>query len=194
MLEGLFRLREAGTTVRTELLGGLTTFMTMSYIVFVNPAVLSQTGMDFGAVMTATCLSALTTVLTRHPDPAVPLTEADRLLRDDNPFSQPVGPAPRAVRRLDPWRGAWHGMRGNNRRERMEIGAYLGPTAGVWVVAQEEGDTSGEFADRTQRVLRESVLALSREVDGESVVALARWLRILEEGRVARGQIPVPAA
>jgi adenine/guanine/hypoxanthine permease len=44
--------------VRTEVLGGATTFMTMAYIVFVNPAVLSQAGMDFGAVMTATCLSA----------------------------------------------------------------------------------------------------------------------------------------
>lgn len=58
MLERLFRLREAGTSVRVEVLGGATTFMTMAYIVFVNPAVLSQTGMDFGAVMTATCLSA----------------------------------------------------------------------------------------------------------------------------------------
>ncbi|NIM00153.1 MAG: NCS2 family permease [Acidobacteria bacterium] len=58
MLERLFRLRENATTVRTELLGGLTTFMTMAYIVFVNPAVLSQTGMDFDAVLVATCLSA----------------------------------------------------------------------------------------------------------------------------------------
>jgi AGZA family xanthine/uracil permease-like MFS transporter len=58
MLERLFKLQETGTTVRTELLGGVTTFMTMAYIVFVNPAVLSGAGMDFGAVMTATCLSA----------------------------------------------------------------------------------------------------------------------------------------
>jgi adenine/guanine/hypoxanthine permease len=57
-IERLFGLREAGTTVRAEVLGGATTFMTMAYIVFVNPAVLSQAGMDFGAVMTATCLSA----------------------------------------------------------------------------------------------------------------------------------------
>jgi AGZA family xanthine/uracil permease-like MFS transporter len=57
-LERLFHLREAGTTVRTEVVGGITTFMTMAYIVFVNPAVLSQAGMDFGAVMAATCLSA----------------------------------------------------------------------------------------------------------------------------------------
>jgi len=58
MIEKLFRLRENATTVRAELLGGMTTFMTMAYIVFVNPALLSETGMDFGAVMTATCLSA----------------------------------------------------------------------------------------------------------------------------------------
>lgn len=58
MLERLFHLRESGTTVRVEVLGGITTFMTMAYIVFVNPAVLSQAGLDFGAVMTATCLSA----------------------------------------------------------------------------------------------------------------------------------------
>lgn len=64
LVERFFRLSENGTTVRTELLAGLTTFLTMSYIVFVQPAVLSgtmfgkSTGMDFGAVMVATCLSA----------------------------------------------------------------------------------------------------------------------------------------
>jgi len=64
MLERLFRLQEHGTTVRTEVVAGLTTFLTMSYIIFVQPAVLSgamtgrATGMDFGAVMTATCLAA----------------------------------------------------------------------------------------------------------------------------------------
>jgi AGZA family xanthine/uracil permease-like MFS transporter len=64
MLERVFRLTENRTTVRTELLAGLTTFLTMAYIIFVQPAVLSgamfgkSTGMDFGAVMTATCLSA----------------------------------------------------------------------------------------------------------------------------------------
>ena len=58
MLERLFKLRANGTSVRTELLGGVTTFMTMAYIIFVNPSLLSQTGMDFEAVMVATCLSA----------------------------------------------------------------------------------------------------------------------------------------
>lgn len=64
MFDRYFRLSQHGTTVRTELLAGLTTFLTMAYIIFVQPAVLSgslfgePTGMDFGAVTTATCLSA----------------------------------------------------------------------------------------------------------------------------------------
>lgn len=58
VLERFFRLRENGTTVRTELRAGLVTFLTMSYIIFIQPAILSQAGMDFGAVMAATCISA----------------------------------------------------------------------------------------------------------------------------------------
>jgi AGZA family xanthine/uracil permease-like MFS transporter len=64
MLDTFFRLPENRTTVRTEVMAGLTTFLTMSYIIVVQPAVLSgqmfdkPTGMDFGAVMTATCLAA----------------------------------------------------------------------------------------------------------------------------------------
>src|SRR5262249_28841309 len=56
LLEKTFRLSASKTTLRTELLAGLTTFMTMSYIIFVQPAVLSTTGMDFGAVLAATCI------------------------------------------------------------------------------------------------------------------------------------------
>ena len=56
--ERLFQLSAHGTTVRTEVLAGLTTFLTMSYIVFVNPAILGTTGMDPGAVFVATCLAA----------------------------------------------------------------------------------------------------------------------------------------
>jgi len=64
LLERLFRLSEANTTARTEVLAGLTTFMTMSYIIFVQPAVLSTTGMDFQAVLASTCIvSALGTFL-----------------------------------------------------------------------------------------------------------------------------------
>lgn len=58
MFERLFKLREHGTTVRTEVIAGLTTFLTMSYIIFVNPDILSTTGMDRDAVFVATCLAA----------------------------------------------------------------------------------------------------------------------------------------
>src|SRR5262249_24604903 len=64
MLERRFALAAHGTTVRTEVLAGITTFLTMAYIIFVQPAVLSAAGMDFCAVLTATCLStALATTL-----------------------------------------------------------------------------------------------------------------------------------
>jgi len=56
-LEQRFALSANGTNVRTELLAGLTTFLTMAYIIFVQPAVLSACGMNFGAVLVATCLS-----------------------------------------------------------------------------------------------------------------------------------------
>lgn len=58
MLERLFHLSSAGTTLRTELIAGTTTFLTMAYILFVQPAVLSAAGMDAGAVLTATCLAS----------------------------------------------------------------------------------------------------------------------------------------
>jgi adenine/guanine/hypoxanthine permease len=64
ILERRFHLHENGTTVSRELLGGLTTFLTMSYIIFVQPGVLQQAGMNFQAVMLATCVaSALATFL-----------------------------------------------------------------------------------------------------------------------------------
>lgn len=58
MLERLFKLQALGTNVRTEVLAGFTTFMTMAYIVVVNPAILSETGMPIAAVAAATCLAA----------------------------------------------------------------------------------------------------------------------------------------
>jgi adenine/guanine/hypoxanthine permease len=58
MIERTFGLQAHGTAVRTELLAGLTTFMTMAYIIFVNPAILADAGMDRGAVFVATCLAA----------------------------------------------------------------------------------------------------------------------------------------
>ncbi len=58
-LEGYFRLTEHGTTVRTEVLAGVTTFLTMAYIVFVNPSILAAAGMPQGPVFVATCLAAI---------------------------------------------------------------------------------------------------------------------------------------
>ncbi len=58
VLERLFKLRQHGSDARTEVLAGLTTFLTMSYIVFVNPDILGTTGMAPGAVFVATCLAA----------------------------------------------------------------------------------------------------------------------------------------
>ncbi|MFQ6070666.1 MAG: NCS2 family permease [Candidatus Aminicenantales bacterium] len=64
ILEDFFRLKENRTSVKNEFLGGLTTFMTMSYIIFFQPALLSSVGMDRGSVMVATCLSSfLATIL-----------------------------------------------------------------------------------------------------------------------------------
>jgi len=63
VIERLFELRAHGTTVRTEIVAGVTTFLTMAYIIFVQPTVLSAAGMDFGAVMTATCIASAVATL-----------------------------------------------------------------------------------------------------------------------------------
>lgn len=59
MLEKLFKLKQNKTTVTTELLAGLTTFMAMSYIIFINPQILSQTGMDYNSVYVATIIASM---------------------------------------------------------------------------------------------------------------------------------------
>lgn len=58
MLERLFQLKAHNTNVRTEILAGVTTFLAMAYILFVNPSILGETGMDKGAIFVATCLAA----------------------------------------------------------------------------------------------------------------------------------------
>lgn len=63
-LETKFQLKANGTDIKTELIAGFTTFMTMAYIIFVNPAILSETGMPFEAVFVATVLSAALATLT----------------------------------------------------------------------------------------------------------------------------------
>lgn len=64
ILENYFKISERGSTVKQEVIGGITTFLAMSYIIFVNPAILGDAGMDRGALITVTCLaSALATLL-----------------------------------------------------------------------------------------------------------------------------------
>ncbi|MBQ5660041.1 MAG: NCS2 family permease [Lachnospiraceae bacterium] len=58
MLERIFKLKEKGTNVKTEVVAGITTFMTMAYILAVNPSILSEAGMDANAVLLATCLAS----------------------------------------------------------------------------------------------------------------------------------------
>ncbi|MCX5757955.1 MAG: NCS2 family permease, partial [Candidatus Hydrogenedentes bacterium] len=71
-LDQYFGITSSGSSIRREVVGGLTTFATMSYIVFVQPTVLSMAGMDFGSVLIATCLSSAFAcvfmgVLARYP-------------------------------------------------------------------------------------------------------------------------------
>lgn len=58
LLEKFFKLGHNNTNVKTEILAGATTFLAMAYIIFVNPSILSSTGMDSGAILVATCISA----------------------------------------------------------------------------------------------------------------------------------------
>ena len=57
-MENLFKLKQNGTTVKTELIAGLTTFLSMVYILAINPSMLADAGMEAGAVFTATAVSA----------------------------------------------------------------------------------------------------------------------------------------
>ena len=63
MIERYFRLNENHTTIRAEFLGGLTTFITMAYIVVVNPQILSKTGMPVEGVVFATCIASAAATL-----------------------------------------------------------------------------------------------------------------------------------
>ncbi|MGH9666355.1 MAG: solute carrier family 23 protein, partial [Bryobacteraceae bacterium] len=71
-LEEYFEFEQLGTNWRTQVLAGVTTFMTMAYIVFVNPSILQEAGMPFNAVLAATCFCAafgsiLMGALARYP-------------------------------------------------------------------------------------------------------------------------------
>ena len=76
-LEHRFLLKERGSSVRTEVLAGLTTFLTLAYILFVQPALMSSIGLDFGSVFVATCLASafatlLMAVLANYPIAVAP--------------------------------------------------------------------------------------------------------------------------
>ena len=58
MFEKVFKLREHGTSVKTEVMAGITTFMTMAYILAVNPSILADAGMDSTAVLLATAIAS----------------------------------------------------------------------------------------------------------------------------------------
>ena len=71
-MDKFFKVSERGSSIRTEIVGGLTTFFAMAYIIFVNPGMLSATGMDYNGVLLATCISAaigclLTALLANAP-------------------------------------------------------------------------------------------------------------------------------
>ena len=59
MLEKIFKIRERNTSIKQEFIGGMVTFLTMAYIIFVNPNILSVTGMDKDALITVTCLAGI---------------------------------------------------------------------------------------------------------------------------------------
>ena len=63
MIKRYFQLDSQDTSPKQEVIGGATTFLTMAYIIFVQPTVLSAAGMDFGAVMVATCLASTVAIL-----------------------------------------------------------------------------------------------------------------------------------
>jgi len=75
-MENFFKLKENGTTVSTEIVAGATTFFAMSYIIFVNPAMLSQTGMPWGAVFLATIIASVVGTLVMALFANVPYAQA----------------------------------------------------------------------------------------------------------------------
>ncbi|MGI6189419.1 MAG: NCS2 family permease, partial [Caldicoprobacteraceae bacterium] len=75
-MDRFFKISENGSTVSTEILAGFTTFFALSYIIFVNPAILSQTGMPWGAVFLATIIAAVVGTLVMGLFANVPYAQA----------------------------------------------------------------------------------------------------------------------
>lgn len=76
MLEEFFKLKDKGTNVKTEVIAGITTFLTMAYIIFVNPQILSQAGMDKGALIAVTAIVTAASTLLMGLWPKVPIAMA----------------------------------------------------------------------------------------------------------------------
>ncbi len=98
-MESLFKVRENGSTFWTEVLAGVTTFVTMSYIIFVNPGILSKTGMDFNALVVATCLASalgtfLMAVLANYPIALAPGMGLNAFFAFGVVLSMKIGGAP----------------------------------------------------------------------------------------------------
>lgn len=110
MLEKLFRLSEKNTTIRTEIVAGLTTFMTMAYIIFLNPSILSTdfagdpTGLSTDAAMLATCLAAAIATLLMGLYANFPIAQAPGM--GENFFFVSVVMALSAMGVADSWRTA----------------------------------------------------------------------------------------
>ncbi len=111
MLERFFGLKAAGTSVRTEVVAGSTTFVTMAYIIFLQPAVLSgaltgsPTGMDFGAVTVATCLAAALATGVMGLYARFPVAQAPGMGQNFF-FVLSIIPAAAATGHPEPWRAA----------------------------------------------------------------------------------------
>ncbi|WBW94773.1 NCS2 family permease [Oceanirhabdus sp. W0125-5] len=93
-MDKFFRLEQNGTTVKREVIGGLTTFLTMAYIIIVNPLILSGTGMDQGALVTATCITAAFATILMGITANLPLALASGMGLNASflIFSQKIGP------------------------------------------------------------------------------------------------------
>ena len=76
MLEKLFKPKENRTTVRTEIIAGIITFLTMSYVLVVNPIILGETGMDKAALFTATAVATILGTLFMAFIPNLPIAQA----------------------------------------------------------------------------------------------------------------------
>ena len=115
VLENFFKLKEHDTDVRTELLAGLTTFLTMAYIIFVNPTILADAGMPRDAVFVATCLAAALGSAIMGLYANYPTTRASRCPRTPTPATCCAGSARPATEPASPPPAAWCVPRGRRR-------------------------------------------------------------------------------